>query len=86
MEKYCQSCGMPLNEENLFGTEKDGSRNEDYCVYCYKEGSFTSPDVTMQQMIDICVPHMVEAGMKEDESRVMLNDVLPKLKRWNTGA
>ncbi len=86
MEKYCQSCGMPINEENLFATEKDGSRNEDYCVYCYKEGSFTSPDVTMQQMIDICVPHMVEAGMKENESRSMLNSVLPKLKRWNTGA
>jgi hypothetical protein len=77
---------MPINEENLFATEKDGSRNEDYCVYCYKEGSFTSPDVTMQQMIDICVPHMVEAGMKENESRSMLNSVLPKLKRWNTGA
>ena len=32
---FCQSCGMPLTEEVL-GTNVDGSKNEDYCMYCYK--------------------------------------------------
>ena len=36
-QKFCQSCGMPLNPEVL-GTEKDGSKNEEYCTYCYADG------------------------------------------------
>lgn len=37
-QNFCQSCGMPLNSENL-GTNADGSKNEDYCMYCYKEAA-----------------------------------------------
>ena len=37
--KFCQSCGMPLTDEVL-GTNADGSKNEDYCTYCYKDGKF----------------------------------------------
>ena len=28
--KICQSCGMPMQEEQ-YGTETDGSRNDTYC-------------------------------------------------------
>ena len=49
-KKFCQSCGMPMEKEEDFGTERDGSRNEDYCCYCYKDGSFTG-DMTMEDMI-----------------------------------
>ncbi len=45
-EKVCQSCGMPLVEENMFGKNADGSKNEDYCNYCYPNGNF-SKDETM---------------------------------------
>ncbi|MBO6082186.1 MAG: zinc ribbon domain-containing protein, partial [Bacteroidales bacterium] len=37
--KFCQSCGMPLTKD-VFGTNADGSKNEDYCMYCYKDGKF----------------------------------------------
>ena len=37
-EKICQSCGMPLNNKEELGTNKDGSINDDYCKYCYKDG------------------------------------------------
>jgi hypothetical protein len=82
MEKmeFCQSCGMPLNAE-VYGTEKDGSVNKDYCVYCYKDGDFTS-NPTMEEMVEICVPHMVQQGMGEAEARKMMQDTLPHLKRW----
>ena len=50
--KFCQSCGMPLTTDNK-GTNADGSRNEDYCIYCYKDGRFTQ-DFTMEQMIEHC--------------------------------
>ena len=43
--KFCQSCGMPLTDEVL-GTNADGSKNEDYCMYCYKDGKFLQ-DCTM---------------------------------------
>mgnify|MGYP002315809720 CR=1 FL=1 len=32
-QKFCQSCGMPLNPANP-GTNADGSISEDYCGYC----------------------------------------------------
>ena len=37
--KFCQSCGMPLTDDVL-GTNADGSKNEEYCMYCYKDGKF----------------------------------------------
>ena len=29
--KICQSCGMPMESEDDFGTNADGSPNSDYC-------------------------------------------------------
>ena len=39
--KFCQSCGMPLQKNEELGTNHDGSKNEEYCCYCYKDGAFT---------------------------------------------
>ena len=52
--KFCQSCGMPLNDQVL-GTNADGSRNEDYCMYCYRDGKFLQ-EYTMDEMIEHCAP------------------------------
>lgn len=78
--KFCQSCAMPMDEE-FYGENADGSLNEDYCVYCYHEGKFTE-NVTMEEMIEICIPHMVENGMGEEEARAIMEEHLPKMKRW----
>ena len=51
-QKFCQSCGMPLTEDVL-GTNADGSKNEDYCMYCYQDGKFLQ-DCTMEEMIEHC--------------------------------
>ena len=51
-QKFCQSCGMPLTEE-ILGTNADGSKNEDYCQYCYKDGEFLQ-QMTMDEMIEHC--------------------------------
>lgn len=85
-EKYCQSCGMPMGEtDELYGTEKDGSKSADYCQYCYKDGAFVS-DITMEQMIDFCVQPMMEndPAMTEANARAIMNAVFPKLKRWQS--
>ena len=47
--KFCQSCGMPL-ASGVLGTNSDGTPNEDYCIYCYKDGKFVQ-DMTMEQKI-----------------------------------
>ena len=77
----CQSCGMPMSEE-FFGTNEDGTANDEYCSYCYVDGKFTAPEMTMNDMIDLCIPHMVEQGWVEEEARTLLEEVLPQLKRW----
>ncbi|WP_197407143.1 zinc ribbon domain-containing protein [Bacillus paralicheniformis] len=77
----CQSCGMPMTSE-LFGTEKDGGKNRDYCMYCYENGAYTHPDATLKEMIDICVPYIKEEGKTEAEARSLLERTLPHLKRW----
>ncbi|WP_368041489.1 zinc ribbon domain-containing protein [Clostridium sp. 001] len=58
-QKYCQSCGMPMSEE-LYGTERNNKKNQEYCIYCYENGDFKQPDLTMEQMIEASVPFMVQ--------------------------
>lgn len=84
--KYCGSCAMPLDSEEVLGTEKDGSRNADYCIYCYKDGAFIV-DCTMDEMIDISLQHMREMFKDDpayDEQKALdeMKGYFPKLKRW----
>ena len=85
-EKYCQSCGMPMGATNeMYGTNAGGSKNGEYCKYCFENGVFTS-DSTMEEMIEICISHMVSAntGMSEDKARKMMYEFFPTLRRWTT--
>lgn len=82
MQSYCQSCGMPLANEALLGTDKEGQKSQDYCMYCYELGEFKQPGLTVEEMVEICVPHLKEDGMAEEEARQMLSSFLPGLKRW----
>jgi hypothetical protein len=82
-ERYCQSCGMPLPTEELLGTHRDGSRNQDYCVYCFKDGDFTAV-CNMEEMVKQCVPFAIEAGAYSDPetARAAMLKFFPTLKRW----
>ena len=85
-ERYCQSCGMPMGAtEEMYGTNADGGKSEDYCKYCFDNGVFTAK-CTMDEMIEFCVPHMAgaNAGMSEDEARKTMREFFPTLKRWKT--
>lgn len=77
----CQSCGIPVNE-GIYGTKKDGTTNKDYCNHCYLDGDFTA-DVTMEEMLDICVPNIARIrGISEEDAREMMEELIPTLKRW----
>lgn len=79
----CQSCGMPL-QERFFGTNADGSRNDEFCTYCFQSGRFTEPDLTIPDMITISVHHMVtELHIPENTAKKLAEETIPHLKRWS---
>ena len=82
-EKFCQSCAMPLEDDKLYGTNTDGTKNDEYCIYCYKDGKFTS-DISMEEMKTFCIGKMVELipNMSKEKATEIMNEVFPKLKRW----
>ena len=75
----CQCCGMPL-EDSIISKEKDGTLNEEYCKWCYADGTYTYSD--MDELIDVCVPHMIKEGFTEEQARAFMKDNLPKLDYW----
>ena len=75
----CQCCGMPL-DDTVIGTDRDGSLNEDYCKWCYADGSYTYSD--MDELIEVCIPHMVKEGFTEEQARAFMKQSLPKLDYW----
>ena len=84
-QSFCQSCGMPINDPKMLGTESDGSATESFCTYCYQQGKYTQ-DVSMGEMIEICVPHLVKSGMDEEAARNLMASTLPTLSRWKDNA
>jgi hypothetical protein len=78
---YCQSCSMPLGNAALLGTESDGSPNYDYCKFCYQNGAFTHPNLTLDEMRR----HMENLPGKQDLPKELLETALkrlPHLRRW----
>ncbi|AKB85297.1 zinc ribbon domain-containing protein [Methanococcoides methylutens] len=80
---FCQSCGMPLEKDEDFGTNADGSKSNEYCNYCFRNGAFTQPDITLEEMIEQCSRAMDEYGiMSLEEAKKLSQQNIPKLKRW----
>ena len=77
--KFCQSCGMPLSPEVL-GTNADGSKNEDYCMYCYKDGKFLQ-ECTMDQMIEHCAQSGTGTGDANHRIKFRKSVITPVLIR-----
>ncbi|MBQ0005741.1 MAG: helix-turn-helix domain-containing protein [Clostridiales bacterium] len=75
----CQCCGMPL-EDAIISHDEDGSLNEDYCKWCYADGTYTYSD--MDDLIDTCIVHMIGEDFTEEQARTYMKDLLPKLSYW----
>ena len=75
----CQCCGMPLEDE-MIGRNADGTLNEEYCKWCYADGTYTYSD--MDSLIDVCVPHMAKEGFTEEQARAYMKQMLPTLNYW----
>lgn len=80
----CQSCGMPLSKDfgNL-GTNSDGSGTEEFCIFCFKNGAFTQPDQTMEEMIRSSIENMTQdLKMPLEQATHLANTFIPTLRRW----
>ena len=76
----CQCCGMPLNDE-IIGHDSNGSLNEDYCKWCYADGSFTYKD--KDSLLDFLVSHMPNPNNESvAERRKLYDSHLSMLKHW----
>ena len=80
-KRICQSCSMPLNDSELLGTEKDGSLKKYYCKYCYENGQFTNPQITLEEMKTRVKSKMEEMKLDADTIGMAVSS-LPNLKRW----
>ena len=87
LPQFCQSCGMPLTKDRDCGTNSDGSRNFDYCHFCYRDGKFRQ-QCTMEGMIAFCAKYVDEVNKKmpapltKEEYISQMQQYFPLLKRW----
>lgn len=76
----CQCCGMPLDDDAIISHNHDGTLNEDYCKWCYADGTYTYND--MDDLIEVCVKNMVSEDFTEEQARSYMKDLLPTLDYW----
>ena len=79
-ELICQCCGMPLNDDSIIGHNGDGTINEDYCKWCYADGTYTYND--MDDLIEVCVKNMTSENFTEEQARSYMKELLPQLDYW----
>lgn len=76
----CQCCGMPLEDDSDMGRDKDGLINEDYCKWCYADGTYTYSN--MDDLIEVCVKNMTNKDFTESQCREYMKKLLPTLDYW----
>ncbi len=85
MEKFCQSCAMPLDESNK-GKEKDGSSSFIYCNLCYDKGNFINENITYEEMLELGIKGIESSNGNKIKKIIMKKSypfLLKKCKRWN---
>ena len=75
----CQCCGMPLDDSSL-SREKDGSFNEEYCKWCYADGTFVY--TSLEELTGFLVSHLSSDKWPPEQVRAYCEAQLPKLNHW----
>ena len=77
----CQCCGMPLTEDSMISREPDGSFNEEYCTWCYTDGSYAYK--SKEALIDFLISHMPNPeNLPEGDRRAQYDGYLSQLEYW----
>ena len=86
-QQFCQSCGMPLTDENR-GTNADGSRSEDYCAVLLQKRRVhprVHDEPNDRVLSAILRPMEYADGVQVDShtsERNKCSGTFPHLKRW----
>lgn len=78
--KHCQSCSISLKND-IHGTYPDGTRSTMFCNLCFKDGKFTHPDWTADQMEKFVKEKMKNVGFPGFLAGVFAKKI-HKLERW----
>lgn len=82
LEKFCQSCGMPLNKDPQGGgSETNGVKSTKYCSFCYRKGKFTDNFTTSKEMINFVKEELRKQGYGPIK-RFLFTYFIPQLERW----
>jgi hypothetical protein len=81
-DKFCQSCGMPMEKDpGNGGTNSDGSKNLSYCSYCYQSGSFKDDFTVYGEMVTFVKEKLKEMGYGPIK-RWFYTSHISQLERW----
>ena len=73
---------MPLKrDEQVGGTNADGTKSTMYCSHCYQNGEFVLPDITVEQMQARVKEKIIEFGMPGFVAGFFTRKI-PNLARW----
>ena len=72
---------MPIDNLADRGTEKDGSKSDEYCKYCYQNGALLNPNMTFEEMKSLVVTQMKKMNLPPAIIEKSVKS-LPYLKRW----
>lgn len=83
----CQSCGMNIDNNDVKGSNEDGSLSDEYCSFCFRDGKFTN-ERTIDEKVDIGLQYSEEyqnAKTEEEKNIIIIQTrkYLSGLKRWN---
>lgn len=78
----CQCCGMPMEDDGVLSREPDGSINEDYCKWCYADGTFVYS--SMEQLVDYLSRTFSSPQWPAEAARAYYEAHLPELNHWKT--
>ena len=75
---------MPMKKDpEGGGANADGTKNPNFCSYCYVSGAFVQPDMTEDEMKELVKGKMVEMGFPKFMSGFFVKGI-PKLERWTS--
>jgi hypothetical protein len=81
-DKFCQSCGMPMEQDpGKGGTNADGSKSLKYCSYCYEAGSFHDSFKSSGEMVKFVKGKLKEMGHGPIK-RWFYTSHISQLERW----
>lgn len=75
----CQCCGMPLDDSST-SKETDGTFNEEYCKWCYKDGKFVY--TSLEELTEFLVGHLSNENWPSRQARAFFDEQLPQLNYW----